>query len=96
MNRQMINQVVESTTGKLNSLDVAGLIALLNAKSDPEGFFCDRFELGSWFYEALQLNNVHIVSLLESLASERMDEEESDAEEAADRRRHLEREVIIW
>ncbi len=54
--------------------------------------FCDRYELGVWFYEALQAHDVSLAELLEGIAVERAIAEEearTDYAEVERDRRHM-------
>lgn len=42
--------------------------------------FCDKFDLGDWFYEAMILNDIDIVSELDSIKLSRQVEEEEGRE----------------
>lgn len=46
--------------------------------------FCERYELGNWFYEALTLNDIDITELLVDLGNEREVEEKEAERDRAD------------
>jgi hypothetical protein len=54
--------------------------------------FCDFVELGSWFYEALTLNDVDIESLLDEVESELEKQASEDSRERAEIESDLRRE----
>jgi hypothetical protein len=51
--------------------------------------FCDRYELGNWFFEALQLHDVCIADLLEEIAVEHQQQEHEAERDRADQEREL-------
>lgn len=86
----LLQQTIDHVVARLDSLEVSQLIADLpeNIEEAAEAF-CDRFELGTWFIEALNLNEADIGSMLSRLANERMDEEADDAVDRRIRERDL-------
>lgn len=72
----LLEETVDHVVAQLSSLDISQHIADLPKDTETAtGAFCDRFELGNWFYEALTLNEVDIGSMLARIAQERMSDE---------------------
>lgn len=51
---------------------------------DAAGQFCDKYELGNWFYEALTLNDMDIEAELRVIIYQKRQEEHEAAEELAE------------
>lgn len=60
---------------------------LVNSLSDDTeqaaAHFCDRFELGNWFYEALTLDNVDISAELINIGARKEREEQESTQDHA-------------
>lgn len=62
----LIEQTIIQVTADLSCLDIAELLKSWPADiEEAAGEFCDRFELGSWFYEQLVAYEIDIAALLE-------------------------------
>lgn len=78
----LLQQTVNHVVARLDSLDISQYIAELPEDTEEAiGAFCDRFELGNWFYDALILNEADVGAMLARIARERMGEEAEDTEE---------------
>lgn len=72
------------------SWELDELMGKLPDDSDEQlDYFCQQFELGNWFFEALQLNEIDLVDLLSELAGERRQEEAEAERDRADQERDL-------
>lgn len=78
--RDMLEEVIDRVVAKFNSLDISRVITKLPEHTEEAASaFCERFELGKWFYEALTLNDADIGSILDKIAQSRMEDEADDA-----------------
>lgn len=86
----LLEQTVCHVVARHNSLEVAQLLRILPEEpEDAASAFCDRFELGNWFYEALVLNEADIGKILDGIGRYRITEEYEAAEERRERQYEL-------
>ena len=70
MNRKLITKILAELLFEYLS-DELDVIALdLHLKDEPLAEFCDRFELGNWFYDQMTLADIDIVNEVSALADE--------------------------
>lgn len=70
MNRKLITRILTELLFEYPS-DELDVIALdLHLKDEPLAEFCDRFELGNWFYDQMTLAEIDIVDEVSALADE--------------------------
>lgn len=75
-----------------HSTDIQQIVDDLPEDNDEAlGRFCDRFELGNWFYEAMQMNEIDISTELIDIGTRRQAEESESARDREDIRRDIER-----
>lgn len=87
---ELLEETIGHVVARLNSLDLHQIIRELPGNTEEAAeAFCDRFELGTWFWEALTLNDADIGSILSRLAEQKMEEEAEDGEERGWREREL-------
>jgi len=85
IDKLMIKQVIQSVLAEEPSHSVD----LLQRELSPLDFdeqlseFCDKYDLGNWFYEAMTLNEVDIISELVGIFRHKFqDEQEANKEES--------------
>lgn len=70
MNRKLITKILAELLFEYLS-DELDVIALdLHLKDEPLAEFCNRFELGNWFYDQMTLADIDIVNEVSALADE--------------------------
>lgn len=81
-------------TGK-SSIHIRDLVnALPENTEEAASFFCDHFELGNWFYEALILNEIDIANELLVIGSRWERAEAEDSRDRDELRRDMQAEQI--
>lgn len=70
MSRKLIIRILTELLFECPS-DELDVIALdLHLKDEPLAEFCDRFELGNWFYDQMTLADIDIVDEVSAIADE--------------------------
>jgi hypothetical protein len=70
--------------------DELDAIALdLHLKDEPLAEFCDRFELGNWFYDQMTLADIDIIDEVSAIADEHRKAESEELTESQLLRREL-------
>lgn len=83
----LLEETIGHVVARLNSLDLSQLaVQLPEDIEEAAEDFCERFELGNWFYEALIVNEAKIGSMLSRIAAERMGLENEFAESYQEQR----------
>jgi len=84
----LIKQVIQAIVADENSVTINELIQEIiddkDAKEDEQKIemFCDRYELGNWFYDAMVINDVDIIEELNGIwMRKRIDEAEANEED---------------
>lgn len=79
-----LRQTIEMVLADRNSLEIDELIGALSDEAEEAASqFCDRLDLGNWFYEALTLNDIDIVSMLSEINDDiRLLEKEAENDRA--------------
>jgi hypothetical protein len=67
---KLIGNIVNDQT----SDDLFKLIEMLDVEDDNRQF-CERYELGRWFEEAMDLNDISAITELEKIARKRLGQE---------------------
>lgn len=74
--KQLTDIIKEQLLFEATSWELEELVGTLPDENEEVcSKFCDRYELGNWFYEALILHDVDITELLVDLGNEREIEE---------------------
>jgi len=90
--KQLTELIKDQILYKASSWDMEELVGALPEKNEEAcDKFCERYELGNWFYEALTLNEINITELLVDLGNEREVEEKEAECDRADIDRDLRR-----
>ena len=75
--------------------DELDVIALdLHLKDEPLAEFCDRFELGNWFYDQMTLADIDIVDEVSAIADEHRKTESEQLTESQLLRRELQQQGV--
>lgn len=75
-----------------NSFDLQELVDNLPEETEEAaGYFCDRFELGNWFYEALIHSEIDISAELINIGARRQLEEKEASRDRAEHDRDYRR-----
>ena len=94
MSRKLIIRILTELLFEYPS-DELDVIALdLHLKDEPLAEFCDRFELGNWFYDQMTLADIDIVNEVSSLANEHRKAESEQLTENQLMRRELQQQGI--
>lgn len=94
--KQLTDLIKEQVLHYATSWELQELISTLSDENDEAcGKFCDRYELGNWFYEALILHDIDITELLVDLGNER-ELEEKEAQHDRDEIEHDLRRAQGW
>lgn len=75
-----------------NELDIIALD--LHLKDEPLAEFCDRFELGNWFYDQMTLADIDIVDEVSAIADEHRKAESEQLTESQLLRRELQQQGV--
>lgn len=90
--KQLTDIIADQVIAEHNSLELQELIDRLPENSEEAaGEFCDAFELGNWFYEAMILNDIDISEVLIDVAETRRAEEKEAEQDRADIERDYQR-----
>lgn len=71
MSEKMITQILSAVLDEMTSVELDELALDLQINDEPLSIFCDRFDLGNWFFDQMTLADVDIVSEVSVLADER-------------------------
>lgn len=94
MSRKLIIRILTELLFEYPS-DELDVIALdLHLKDEPLAEFCDRFELGNWFYDQTTLADIDIVDEVSSLANEHRKAENEELTESQLLRRELQQQGV--
>lgn len=94
MSRKLIIRILTELLFEYPS-DELDVIALdLHLKDEPLAEFCDRFELGNWFYDQMTLADIDIVDEVSSLANEHRKAENEELTESLLLRRELQQQSV--
>ena len=90
--KQITDLIAEQVLGDHSSIELQELIDRLPENTEEAaGEFCDAFELGNWFYEAMILNDIDISEVLIDVAETRRAEEKEAEQDRAEAERDYQR-----
>lgn len=78
---RMITDILQHVLFEYASDELTELALDLQISGEPLAAFCDRFELGNWFYDQMTLADTDIISEVMVLASEHRKAEIEDLNE---------------
>lgn len=82
MQSELLVQLIRASMFHWTSEETVDLLNKLPTDSEEAaGYYCDKLELGGWFYESMILNDVDIREELERLVTEKILNEYEDREE---------------
>lgn len=85
MTQQLITRILcDKTSEELNELALD-----LQINDEPLAVFCDRFDLGDWFYEKMIMLDIDIIDEVSVIADEHRKIEKDDLLDAEILRREL-------
>lgn len=88
--KQLTDLIREQLLWEEPSWDLREYIGKLPDDNDEAlSQFCDKWELGNWFFEALQLHDVYLADLLEEIAAEHEVQEHEAERDRAEQERDL-------
>ncbi len=91
-NKSITDFIVDHVLHEHNSHELQDIINRLSDNTEEAaGEFCDGFELGNWFYEAMTLNDIDISEVLIDIAETRRAEEKEAEQDRADMERDYQR-----
>lgn len=74
--KQTVSELIEHVVADYHPVDITILAGSLPENiEEAASNFCDKFELGNWFYDAMVLNDVDIRAELNEIAEKRNREE---------------------
>lgn len=82
--RMLIELLFEYPSDELDTIALD-----LHLKDEPLAEFCDRFELGNWFYDQMTLADIDIVDEVSAIADEHRKAENEQLTESQLLRREL-------
>jgi len=90
--KQLTDLIKDQILYEATSWELEELVGTLPEENEEAcDKFCERYELGNWFYEALILNEIDITELLVDLGNEREVEEKEAQRDRDDIERDLRR-----
>lgn len=81
INERMITDILQHILFDYASDELAELALDLQISDEPLSVFCDRFDLGNWFYDQMTLADTDIISEVMVLADEHRKAELEDLAE---------------
>ena len=89
---QLVGLIENNVLYDRSSIDIQEIVDDLPEDSEEAlSYFCDRFELGNWFYEALLMNEIDISDELITIGLNRGKEEKEHNDEQAQIQSDLQR-----
>ena len=82
MSRKLIIRILTELLFEYPSDELDAVALDLHLKDEPLAEFCDRFELGNWFYDQMTLADIDIVNEVSSLANEHRKAENEELTES--------------
>ncbi len=90
--KQITDLITDQVLFEHNSIELQELIDRLPENTEEAASdFCDAFELGNWFYEAMTLHDIDISEVLIDIAETRRAEEKEAERDRADIERDYQR-----
>jgi len=81
MNKEeIVRAVVNNIVDEMHSGEIHELIETFE-DNDGNGLFCDRYDLGSWFYDLMNLADLEVEDVLYDIANEHLEYELEEAKE---------------
>lgn len=81
--KEQLVKLIEAVVADDTSDDLYKVVEYLGEDADNDNErFCDNYELGLWFEEAMDMNDISAITELERIAGEHMKQEAEDREEA--------------
>ena len=75
MSRKLIIRILTELLFEYPSDELDAVVLDLHLKDEPLAEFCDRFELGNWFYDQMTLADIDIVDEVSAIADEHREAE---------------------
>ena len=94
MSRSLISSVISEVLSDHASDALSELVFELENSEAPLADFCDRFELGNWFYDQTMLADIDIVDEVSVLADKRRNTENDDLIESRLLRQELQQQGV--
>ena len=89
VSRKLIIRILTELLFEYPSDELDAVALDLHLKDEPLAEFCDRFELGNWFYDQMTLADIDIVDEVSTLADEHRKAESEELTESQLLRREL-------
>nr|DAM65861.1 MAG TPA: hypothetical protein [Caudoviricetes sp.] len=89
MTQQLITRILCEILFEKTSEELNKLVLDLQINDEPLAEFCDRFELGNWFYDQMTLADIDIIDEIAVIADEHHKAERSELRESEILRREL-------
>lgn len=91
MDQKTITRIIHEVLFEYTSVELDELALDLQISDEPLSRFCDRFDLGDWFYDQMTLADIDIVDEVAVLADEYRRAEREEQENRAMLERELQR-----
>ena len=89
MTQQLITRILCEILFERTSEELNKLVLDLQINDEPLAEFCDRFDLGDWFYNQMTLLDIDIIDEIAVIAEEHRKAERSELRESEMLRREL-------
>ncbi len=89
MDKKLAIQIIHQVLFDQSSFELDELTLDLHINDEPLSMFCDRFDLGDWFYDQMTLAEVDIVAEVSVLADMHRESEREAMEYEAEVERDL-------
>lgn len=94
MNLSLMHRVIKEVLSDYASDSLTEMAFELENSESSIADFCDRFELGNWFYDQMMLADIDIVDEVSVLADKRLKTENDDLIESRLLRQELQRQGV--
>ena len=94
MDQKLATQIICEVLFEQTSEELDELILDLQINDEPLAEFCDRFDLGDWFYDQMTLADIDIVDEVSAIADEHRKAESEQLTESQLLRRELQQQGV--
>lgn len=94
MTQQLITRILCEILFEKTSEELNKLVLDLQINDEPLAEFCDRFDLGDWFYDQMTLADIDIVDEVSAIADEHRKAESEQLTESQLLRRELQQQGV--
>ena len=95
MTQQLITRILCEVLFEKTSEELDKLVLDLQINDEPLAIFCDRFDLGDWFYDQMTLLDIDIIDEIAVITDEHRKAERSELRESEMLRRELQGQGVL-